>query len=294
MEKDDEVKGSGNSYDFGARILDPRLCRWLSIDPLAKKYPYCSPYVAFGNNPNVFIDPGGETLKVAGSDAARAKFKTMIEKQFAGKITANYGDFGILHAKVNEGVTLTKSEAALFEQVMYKGITDIAVLTGNDEFRVSKNEVRTTENVIVGAFKSDIQILDLDDIEMFDKVGTAEGLGATTGGSLGHEIGEANKWQQEGGALTEEYQSAGYAAKVAHEYGISIENKINGTVRDTDENLNPSTEKGGQQLGGDKGSTSFGTMNLYYKTKEGTSKVSYDYNRDNIKSDPPKSSKVEK
>lgn len=293
-ESDNEVKGIGNALDFGARILDPRLGRWMSIDPQGAKYPFSSPYSAFGNNPNVFIDPGGETLKVAGSEAAKAKFKTMIEKQFAGKITAQYSDFGVLHANINEGATLTKSEMALFEQVMYKGITDVGVITGSDELRVGKNEVRTTENVIVGAFGQDIQILDLDDIEMFDNVGkTSDGLGSTTAGSLGHEIAEANKWQQEGKALTEEYQSSGYAAKVAHEFGISVENKINGTERDTDENLPSANIKGAQQLGKDKGSTNFGTMNLYYKTNTGTTKVSYDFNRDNVKNEAPKSTKVE-
>lgn len=67
MEKDDEIKGNGNSYDFGARIYDSRLGRWLSLDPMASKYPSLSPYVAFANNPNYYIDPGGETLRVAGS-----------------------------------------------------------------------------------------------------------------------------------------------------------------------------------------------------------------------------------
>jgi RHS repeat-associated protein len=70
-EKDDEIVGSGNSYDFGARHYDPRLGRWLSIDPQTAKYPYFSPYVAFANNPNYYIDPGGETLRVAQHDQAR-------------------------------------------------------------------------------------------------------------------------------------------------------------------------------------------------------------------------------
>lgn len=37
MEKDNEVKGSGNSLDFGARIYDSRLGKWLSTDPLQTK-----------------------------------------------------------------------------------------------------------------------------------------------------------------------------------------------------------------------------------------------------------------
>jgi RHS repeat-associated protein len=59
MEKDDEVKGSGNSYDFGARIYDSRLNRWLSLDPLASKYPSMSPYNFVGNNFANYIDYDG-------------------------------------------------------------------------------------------------------------------------------------------------------------------------------------------------------------------------------------------
>jgi RHS repeat-associated protein len=59
-EKDDEVKGNGNSYDFGARIYDPRIGRWLSVDPLAKQAPGWSPYRAFFDNPNYWGDLDGK------------------------------------------------------------------------------------------------------------------------------------------------------------------------------------------------------------------------------------------
>jgi RHS repeat-associated protein len=58
-ENDNEVKGTGNSVDFGARIYDPRLGRWLSLDPLMAKYPFVSPYNYVNNNPIIFIDKDG-------------------------------------------------------------------------------------------------------------------------------------------------------------------------------------------------------------------------------------------
>ena len=64
MEKDDELKGNGNSYDFGARIYDPRLGQWLAVDPLAGKFPFDSPYSFAGNSPILYLDTDGEVKKV--------------------------------------------------------------------------------------------------------------------------------------------------------------------------------------------------------------------------------------
>jgi RHS repeat-associated protein len=59
MEQDPELKGNGNSYTTEFRQYDPRIGRWLSLDPLMAKYPGMSPYVAFNNNPIRFVDPKG-------------------------------------------------------------------------------------------------------------------------------------------------------------------------------------------------------------------------------------------
>lgn len=62
IEKDDETHGEGNAYDFGARIYDSRLGRWMSVDPLIIKYPNYSPYNQSLNNPIMFIDNGGKDV----------------------------------------------------------------------------------------------------------------------------------------------------------------------------------------------------------------------------------------
>jgi RHS repeat-associated protein len=63
MEKDDEVKNvAGSSYDFGARMYDPRIGRWLAVDPLASRFPFSSPYVYALNNPIIYVDPDGEQV----------------------------------------------------------------------------------------------------------------------------------------------------------------------------------------------------------------------------------------
>ncbi len=63
MEKDNEINVNGGSYDFGARIYDSRLGRWLSLDPLMVKYPGLNPYCGMGNNPILYIDIDGKDIK---------------------------------------------------------------------------------------------------------------------------------------------------------------------------------------------------------------------------------------
>jgi RHS repeat-associated protein len=80
MEKDDEMHGNtGNSYDFGARIYDPRVARWLSLDPMAKEYPGIAPNVFVGNSPLLFIDPDGNKIVIHYKDDNGRKRKVVIK-----------------------------------------------------------------------------------------------------------------------------------------------------------------------------------------------------------------------
>jgi len=81
-EKDDEIKGaSGTSYDYGFRIYDPRLGRFLSIDPLSASYPWNSPYAFAENRPIDGIDLEGLEYVPYGIAIKRlAEGKTIIQK----------------------------------------------------------------------------------------------------------------------------------------------------------------------------------------------------------------------
>ena len=57
-EKDNEFKGDGNSYTTEFRQLDPRLGRWLSVDPVIQ--PWQSSYCSMDDNPILRKDIRGD------------------------------------------------------------------------------------------------------------------------------------------------------------------------------------------------------------------------------------------
>jgi RHS repeat-associated protein len=60
--KEKDSENFAGAYDFGARIYDGRLGRWLSVDPMAIKFTSQSVYMAQGNSPIYFIDPDGKVI----------------------------------------------------------------------------------------------------------------------------------------------------------------------------------------------------------------------------------------
>jgi RHS repeat-associated protein len=59
-EKDQEgMGGGGSTYDYGFRIYNPRIAKFLSVDPLTSEYPWYTPYQFAGNTPIQAIDIDG-------------------------------------------------------------------------------------------------------------------------------------------------------------------------------------------------------------------------------------------
>jgi RHS repeat-associated protein len=61
-EKESELEGD---FDFGSRIYDSRIARWLSLDKKHKDYPDQSPYHFTGNNPIMLIEYMGDDYGIA-------------------------------------------------------------------------------------------------------------------------------------------------------------------------------------------------------------------------------------
>ena len=91
IEKDDDWKGEGNSLDFGARIYDPRIGRWLSRDAKVSEYPGVSTYSYSYNNPLFYTDPDGNSIvsmiiKKAAKEGFKAAIKKVIKEVIEQKI----------------------------------------------------------------------------------------------------------------------------------------------------------------------------------------------------------------
>jgi RHS repeat-associated protein len=110
-ENDNEVKGEGNQQDYGARIYDSRIGRWLSLDPLMKNTPALSPYNAFENSPLTLGDPDGKDAIVRVVEVNGKR--TLI-------ITANYHYIeGTVDAKVLDAVKA--GFGSTFKKIDYEG-----------------------------------------------------------------------------------------------------------------------------------------------------------------------------
>ena len=111
-EKDSET---GLSY-FGSRYYSSDLSVWLSVDPMAAKYPSLSPYVYCANNPVKLVDPNGEDYDVFITGEG-AEWVTQQLSDTYRNLNITRDEFGRLHTNVNDVSSLTKDEKLIFDAI---------------------------------------------------------------------------------------------------------------------------------------------------------------------------------
>ena len=103
-EDDDEPKGEGNQQDYGFRIYDGRLGKFLSVDPLTKNYPFLTPYAFAENDVISSIDLDGlEKYRIVGrSFAPRGSFLlSHFETKADNRTTFSKADFKKVSARIH-------------------------------------------------------------------------------------------------------------------------------------------------------------------------------------------------
>jgi RHS repeat-associated protein len=219
-ERDEET---GFGY-FGARYMDHELMTmWLSVDPMADKYPNISPYAYCAWNPVKLVDPDGKEIHLTfiGKNTCKALNK-IINEGLGGQFKAAYsknkdGSYTLsLHATEGGGNKdkLTERQLAFYEMLSKciddkKTIADISVVYGSGNVHLGNY----TENTI-----------DVADMLQFDDLGKGP---ATKQGKLVHEF-------------VEQYEKASYGwhkgedknYKECHQVAISSENHVNGSFRE--------------------------------------------------------------
>ncbi len=123
-EKDDEVSGTGNQYDYGFRIYNPRIAKFLSVDPLTKSYPLLTPYQFAENCPIQFIDidglESGWNLSSIGAT-----------------LTMQTGDIGNVYRKPVVITSKPAPKLTVPEQSFVQG-----GIQGTEEFKIYKENVK--------------------------------------------------------------------------------------------------------------------------------------------------------
>jgi RHS repeat-associated protein len=162
-ENDNEISGTGNKLDFGARIYDSRLGRWFTPDKMTKEAPAMSPFAFVDNSPLAAIDPdGNRTYFIGGAGynpnpsglgklitklfAPNGTFTSETQKAFSGILGDEFlmvknstGDKNMAMVsnsywsllKGSQPVLNIENEAALMATV--KEITDDYAINGKDE-----------------------------------------------------------------------------------------------------------------------------------------------------------------
>ena len=123
-EKDEET---GYGY-FGARYMDHELMTmWLSVDPMADKYPSISPYAYCAWNPIRITDPNGDSLRLDGTAEQKQMVLDYLHRSFEN-LTFKCDDKGYVTLNEELSTFSTYSDKYIIDMTTNSDVSVIILL----------------------------------------------------------------------------------------------------------------------------------------------------------------------
>mgnify|MGYP003296978392 CR=1 FL=1 len=140
----DEETGYGY---FGARYMDHELMTgWLSVDPMADKYPSISPYSYCAWNPVKLVDPDGREVYINGDGADQA-VKQLSNRRLS--ITRDL-ETGKLTYSISQNAKINQREKELIKAISSENVKINIYATNNSIYKI--DDYPLDNNTLCGMF----------------------------------------------------------------------------------------------------------------------------------------------
>ena len=186
--KDNEDHGEGNAYDFGARIYDPRLGKWLALDPTQKKYAGFTPYGFSFNSPLIFNDPDGKDGRLTVDNEKKQVTLETTVFIYGGDASIDYDQMAKDYNKAFSDLNTTKKVGDWTVKVDVKFVVakqideQMAAMNEDPKGNISTNTTESIKNKESFGFKPGDNTL---------KINTGIGMGSRVEGNAGLGFNEA-------------------------------------------------------------------------------------------------------
>ena len=214
-----------NAYDFGARLYDPSIGRWLSQDPVAENYYLHSPYFFCPGNPMKFVDPEGkEGVRYIDENGRKTiESNIVVLQRPLETIPSDLSERAARriqrrNARLQEENAIEISNIQKYLDDIYNGDTDGSYNSDGELVYFKFNVVGVYTDDIDGnntAFNNSVRIRNGITVERFNTMSLAKPAIIAKGSTLGH------PGIHKAGSVICVQQDAPYAT-LAHEVGHSF------------------------------------------------------------------------